>query len=134
MIWGFWRKRNTSLAKRLEMASGETACQCRPGCPAKIPGPVDLADVEAGIVPAFEEKSPTWLWMKKELTSRIDRLRQQNDAPGLNSEETAYLRGRIKACQDLLDMPKEMEIARNLRDSRPDPAQFLAGYGVKSWM
>lgn len=63
-------------------------------------------------VPVFEEHSPTWQWLKKELQKKLQQARADNDSVNRDQIQTAYLRGRVSIYKELLGIPGEQNNAR----------------------
>jgi hypothetical protein len=56
---------------------------------------------------AAEKSSPLWFKLKSYLEQRLERARGRNDGP-LSTEDTALVRGEIKALKGLLALGKEL--------------------------
>lgn len=52
--------------------------------------------------------SPTWVFIKQHVEAEIQRLRERNDSVILNVEQTAVLRGEIRALSRLAKLPEEL--------------------------
>lgn len=63
-------------------------------------------------VPAFEEHSPTWQWLRKEIEQKLQQARTGNDSVSRDQIQTAYLRGRISVYKELLALPAAEKNAR----------------------
>jgi len=55
----------------------------------------------------IERESALWLKISEELTNRLGILREKNDGT-YNAEETANIRGEIKAIKQMLDWAKPL--------------------------
>ncbi len=53
---------------------------------------------------AGQTLDPLWRRLKEHIEQTIDQLRKQNDNENLSPEKTAFMRGRIKALKDLLEL------------------------------
>jgi len=61
--------------------------------------------------------SPTWRLLEGRLAAWIADLRLENDSPKLDAISTAFLRGQIRALNDVMNLPKsDMK-----RPIEPDP-------------
>lgn len=49
--------------------------------------------------------SPTWHSMRKWAEEQLRVCREKNDAPGLNENDTALVRGEIRLLKRILDLP-----------------------------
>jgi len=63
--------------------------------------------------------SPTWKYIIKWQEERLIAERGKNDAPHHNSDQTAYIRGRISILKDLAELPKDAGRKRPGLMSRP---------------
>jgi len=62
-----------------------------------------------------EEASPTWQRLKRYLEARLQRVREQNDSL-LPADQTALLRGEIKALKGVLALGRELPPAEDPAD------------------
>ena len=53
-------------------------------------------------------QTPTWHQIRKWVEAEVTKCRQKNDALGLSAEETAALRGEIRAYKKLLGLPEQV--------------------------
>ena len=73
----------------------------------------------------FDPTSPTWMWLEGWVASRLERMREENDAISKSPEETAALRGRIAFAKELLALPAQlrMQAEEERRVARTPPPQ-----------
>lgn len=53
-----------------------------------------------------------WAYLKEHLESEIQRLREANDSPDLSADQTALIRGEIKALKRILWTPERIALER----------------------
>lgn len=53
--------------------------------------------------------SSTWRSLSDHLHEELKKLREKNDNPKLNLEETSLIRGRIFQINELLSLPRQVE-------------------------
>lgn len=51
--------------------------------------------------------SPTWRYIEQWAEKNLGLLRESNDSPRRTEAETAVIRGKIRFCRDLLELPTE---------------------------
>ena len=72
----------------------------------ELVGPVVIGTSEGG--GELDVFSPTWVFVTKHLESEINRLRERNDSIALSAEQTAVIRGEIRALIRLVKLPEEL--------------------------
>ena len=56
------------------------------------------------MIQRIDKYSDTWKAIEKWAQEQITSLREKNDSPRLNDIKTSFIRGKIKAFKDLIDL------------------------------
>jgi len=60
--------------------------------------------------------SPTWVFLVDHISTRVAKLRKDNDSLGLDAVATASLRGQILALVQLAELPEQLRRDQSFRE------------------
>ena len=64
---------------------------------------------------AFEDDSGTWLFIQHNLHDQLERLHLSLEKVSNTEQQTAAIRGEIKAIRNLLALPKDLQVQKDAR-------------------
>lgn len=69
--------------------------------------PIEVRTVSKADKGELDKYSPTWLYIETWAKDNIEKLRIKNDSPNHTENQTAVIRGQIRALKNVLELSEE---------------------------